>query len=202
MAVVRDLHLFPVLVRRIDEFLSEAECAEIVSRLDVGAFGAHGALVGNATSSFEHGFKESRHALDEIEESIKVKERISYQINVYARDFGMRPIGLGNSWVNIQRQGSGLDYHTHPLSIVSGVLYLEVDEASSKTTFCNPNPFIDMTVIHQPTSYTTTTASLVPTIGTLVLFPSWLKHGSIDRNESAERIVLSFNTRLQSNPGL
>jgi uncharacterized protein (TIGR02466 family) len=201
MAVIRDLNLFPVLVRRIDEFLAQTECAEIVSKLDAGAFGPHGALTGNATSSFDHGFKEARHALDEVEEVVKVKDRISYLINVYARDFGMRPIRLGNSWVNIQREGSGLDYHTHPLSIVSGVLYLKVDEASSKTTFCNPNPFIDVTVIHQPTSYTTRTASLQPTVGTLLLFPSWLRHGSIDRNESAERVVLSFNTRPESNPG-
>ncbi len=201
MAVVTDLNLFPVLVRRVDEFLAQNECAEIVSRLDASAFGSHGSLIGDAASSFDHGFKEARHALDEIEEFIKVKERIIYLINAYARDFGMRPVGLGNSWVNIQREGSGLEYHTHPLSIVSGALYLQVDEGSSKTTFCNPNPYVDMTLVQQATNYTTRTASLQPIVGTLVLFPSWLKHGSIDRNESAERIVLSFNTRPQSNPG-
>ncbi len=201
VAVETDLHLFPILVRRIDEFLSAAECAQIVSKLDARAFGSHGSLSGNASSSFDHGFNEGRHALDEVEETIPVKEEISRRVNLYARDFGMRPVGLGNSWVNIQREGSGLDYHTHPLSIVSGVLYLKVDDASSKTTFFNPNPFIDVTIVQQPTGYTTRTASLQPTVGTLVLFPSWLKHGSIDRNQSPERIVLSFNTRPQSNPG-
>jgi uncharacterized protein (TIGR02466 family) len=194
MAVVRDLNLFPVLVRRIDEFLTQGECAEIVAALDVSAFGPHGALIGNATSSFDHGFNKSRHAVDEVEKVVTVKDRILQQIETYAHDFGMRSVRLGNSWVNIQREGSRLDYHTHPLSIVSGVLYLKVDEASSKTTFCNPNPFIDVMVLREPTSYTTTTASLQPTVGSLVLFPSWLKHGSIDLNESPERVVLSFNT--------
>lgn len=194
MAIVRDLNLFPVLVRRIDEFLTQSECAQIVSALDVSAFGSHAALIGNATSSFNHRPDNSRRALDEVEDFVAVKDRILHHVAAYAHDFGMRPVRLGNSWVNIQREGSRLDYHTHPLSAVSGVLYLKVDEASSKTTFWNPNPFIDVMVLREPTSYTTTTASLLPTVGSLVLFPSWLKHGSIDQNASAERVVLSFNT--------
>ena len=197
MAVVRDLNLFPVLVRRIEEFLTQSECAEIVSNLDISTFSPHGALMGDATSSFNRGLKELRHALDEIEEVVSVKDRISHQVNTYARDFGMRPVRVDNSWVNIQRKGSRLDYHTHPLSMVSGALYLKVDEASSKITFLNPNPFIDVMVLREPTSYTTTTASLQPAAGSLVLFPSWLKHGSIDWNESAERVVLSLNAVYQ-----
>ncbi len=194
MATANDFGLFPVLIRLIDGFLTESECAEIVSKLDRGAVGPHGSLVGDAKSSFEEGLKKSRYVLDEIEEHVKIKERIFYQINVYARDFGTRPVTLDNSWVNIQRAGSKLSFHTHPLSIVSGALYLKVDEASSKITFCNPNPLVDMMPVLQPTNFTLKTASVTPSVGGLLLFPSWLKHGSLDPNRSAERVVLSFNT--------
>ncbi len=194
MPKVNDFDLFPVLIRSIEGFLTEAECAEIVSKLDLGALGPHGSLVGDARSSFEPGLKASRNVLDEIERYLKIKDRIFYQINVYARDFGTRPVRLDNSWINVQREGSKLSFHTHPLSIVSGALYLKVDKDSSKTTFCNPNPLVDMMPVLQPTNYTLKTASVAPALGSLLLFPSWLKHGALDRNRSVERVVLSFNT--------
>ena len=42
--------------------------------------------------------------------------------------------------------------------------------------------------------------SVKPNIGDLILFPSWLMHGSDnEKNKSNERLVLSFNTKYYEN---
>jgi uncharacterized protein (TIGR02466 family) len=160
-------------------------------------FGSHNALIGEAESSFHSGINASRFVIDDIDKFLSIKQAILYQTNVYARDFGTRPVTLGNSWINIQRRGSELGYHTHPLSVISGALYLKAGPGSSRIRFRSPNPFLDVTDVLTSTSYTSNTAYVGPTVGTLLLFPSWLKHGS-DENRSDERVVLSYNTTFDS----
>ncbi len=143
--VGNDLNLFPVLVRLVTDFLTESQCAAVVSRLSSIQFGPHSALMGDAVSSFQSGISESRSVIDEIEKFLAIKEQIVYQTNMYAHDFGTRPVVLGNSWINIQRKGSELGYHTHPQSVISGALYLKIDGDSSRIRFRNPNPFLDVT---------------------------------------------------------
>jgi uncharacterized protein (TIGR02466 family) len=193
MSGVNDLNLFPVLVRLVTDFLTEDQCGEIVSRMRSIRFGPHSALIGDAASSFHSEISESGFVIDEIEKYLSIKEKILHQTNVYARDFGTRPVGLGNSWINIQRRGSELGYHTHPLSVISGALYLKIDANGSRIRFRNPNPFLTVTDVLNSTAYTSNTTYIRPIVGTLLLFPSWLQHGS-DENMSDERVVLSFNT--------
>ena len=90
---------------------------------------------------------------------------------------------MQDSWCNIQGKDSTLDFHNHPNSVVSGIIFLKVDENSSKLVFQNP------------TSLTKEIHQITPKTGLLVMWPSYLRHGSGDSiNKSAERIVLSFNT--------
>ena len=61
--------------------------------------------------------------------------------------------------------------------------FLKADENSSKLVFQNP------------TSLTKEIHQITPTKGLMVMWPSYLRHGSGDSiNKSKERIVLSFNT--------
>ena len=90
---------------------------------------------------------------------------------------------MQDSWCNVQGEDSTLKYHKHPKSIISGVIFLKVDENSSKLVF--QNPF----------SFTKETYQITPTKGMMAMWPSFLMHGSGDSiNKSKERIVLSFNT--------
>jgi len=90
---------------------------------------------------------------------------------------------MQDSWCNVQGEDSTLKYHSHPKSIISGVIFLKADENSSKLVFKNP------------ASLTENTHQITPTKGLMVMWPSYLMHGSGDSvNKSAERIVLSFNT--------
>jgi uncharacterized protein (TIGR02466 family) len=83
----------------------------------------------------------------------------------------------------------------HPGSSISGVLYLKVDKNSSKIYFYNPNPYNVILRKKQHNINNYEYMFFQPEIGDLILFPSWLKHGSdVDENMSEERIALSFNT--------
>lgn len=113
----------------------------------------------------------------------------------YCEETGFNHCKLTNSWINFQKSNSSLIFHSHPLSHISGALYIKKEKNSPNLQFINPNPFI---------KYTSTDHSHFPTwkfitIDTLekdlILFPSWLEHGfeASNQNES-ERCVLSFNT--------
>ncbi len=173
--------------------MSADDCARIVAALGMLEFGPHDALTGDASSSFYPSILSSRYALDDIEEIVPIKQRLLVQLNEYARDYGMKAASIDNSWVNVQRPGSELSFHTHPSSMISGALYLKADAQSSKLGFANPNPYLEMTEVLSLTTYTFKIVSIQPATGSLFLFPSWLRHGSLGRNLSPERIVLSFN---------
>ena len=185
-----NINLFPTLVRKISNFLTNVECEEIVSKIDLSKFQNHKALRGSSVSN--HHIKKTE-TLDEIENYLKIKDRLQSEVDTYNSISGMRKAGIFNSWINIQYKGSELLKHTHPQCAVSGAVYLKVDSNSSKLFFYNPNPYIAITEADDYTPYTFDHIWITPNIGDLVLFPSWLTHGSNGINNSEERIVLSFN---------
>jgi hypothetical protein len=90
---------------------------------------------------------------------------------------------VSQSWCTIQGPDSKLKYHKHPQSIISGIIYLKVDDNSSKLVFQNP------------TSMEGETKEITPTKGLMLMWPSFLMHGSgTTINKSEERIILGFNT--------
>ena len=137
--------------------------------------------------------------LDFIDEQLKIrlKDRLQKITDDYVKDYGIRSCVISNSWVSYQYKNSILNEHTHPLSSISAALYLKADEHSSKLFFQNPNPFVKFTKSNSqnPTQYTYGHVWFQPKNGSMILFPSWLVHGSGgEKNLSDERIVLSFNT--------
>ena len=112
----------------------------------------------------------------------------------YADELGFDDVKITNSWFNIQRPGSVLKHHVHPESRVSAALCVQADEHSSKLYLENPNPFLNLI---RPDRYTEATFELAKYMlspGDLVLFPSWIKHGSgFETNESDLRVVISLN---------
>ena len=102
---------------------------------------------------------------------------------------------ITSSWFNIQKQNSSLKEHTHPLSVFSGILYIKCKEGSFDTYFFNPNPMLNFfTTMNKNTETSSEWVSFKPKAGTLLLFPSWLKHGSnFTKNKCSERVVISFN---------
>ncbi len=125
-----------------------------------------------------------------------IKNKILKKTAEYIKESGMECTNeMRNSWFNIQFKGGALGEHTHPFSMVSGALYINVDDKSSPLVFHNPNPCIYY-ISHL--DHTKESAyewfQLDPKIGDLVIFPSWLKHGSNQiQNGTKGRTVISFN---------
>ena len=191
MTQTEDLTVFPTLIRKVTNFLTDVECAEIVSKIDLSEFSAHNAFAGHAISTH---MSQTENSINSIDQYINIKDRLKLELEGYTKTTGFKKIVLANSWMSIQYKNSELQIHGHPMSAISGVIYLKVDENSSKLSFFNPNPFLSITEISNYTPYTFGKFWIAPEIGDLILFPSWLSHGSDGINNSDERIIISFNT--------
>lgn len=189
MSNTLNVKVFPTLIKYVNSFLNKKECEEIINLTLNKKLSSHLSLKGEAKST--HGLNSN--ILSNIKSNIV--ENINNKINEYAIDYGVRKLKLDNSWVNIQNKNSILNKHSHPDSIVSGALYLKVDKNSSKIYFYNPNTYLTFVNVLKQTEFSCENYYFTPQLGDLILFPSWLMHGSNDeKNNSIERIVLSFNT--------
>lgn len=197
--IVHDYSLFPVPVSYYSNFLPP-ELAEniknyiLTEKADVGK--KNDVLHGDAKTSY---MNTDEHAtfIQDVTENVpgcsKFSSNLLECINDFTSKLNFPVCTLGNSWFNVQEPGSMLLRHAHisvhGIELVSGAIYINVDENSSSMTFENPNPYI----ILSPGNYYTFTVK--PKIGDLLLFPSWLMHQSLDSNMTKNRIVISFNAR-------
>jgi uncharacterized protein (TIGR02466 family) len=189
MSNTLNVKVFPTLIKYVSNFLNEKELNQIIKLTLNKKLSSHLSLKGKATST--HGLNSD--ILSNVDNNIV--EKIKNKINEYAVDYGVRKLKLDNSWINIQNKNSVLNKHSHPDSIVSGALYLKVDKNSSKIYFYNPNTYLTFVNVFKQTEFSCENYFFTPQIGDLILFPSWLMHGSNnEENNSIERIVLSFNT--------
>ena len=188
------LKLFPTPVNYYREVLALDQLEAIYQHCVQADAGQHGAFVGDVKSSFG---KTSR-LIEDLEARYQIlkglRNGLADLLKDYAAELGFENVDITNSWFNIQRPGSVLKHHVHPEARVSGALCIQADEKSSKLFLENPNPFLNLI---RPDRYTEATFEfakfkLMP--GDLVLFPSWIKHGSgFEANESQARVVVSIN---------
>ena len=168
---------------------------DYILRVKVTEGRKHGALTGDAYSL--HSSNIHTDIIQEITENVvgcsKLLNNIQDCVNYFASSINYPDCVLDNSWFNIQKPGSVLRRHSHigpnNSALISGALYINVDDKSSDITFENPNPYI----IADPSDRFAYT--LKPNIGDLILFPAWLIHLSKEPNMSDERIVISFNVK-------
>jgi len=192
---MQDYNLFPTLVRRIENFLSKEE----IDRINAYKpnLSPHNALSGNAISS--HSVKSV--ILSDMNHIVSLNDRICEIVNEFRKQYGIMKLEIDNSWMNVQEPDSKLNFHSHPDSVISGAIYVNVDDDSSKLYFYNPNPYVDyVNYFNDPEMHTYLnykTIYLKPNNGDLILFPSWIRHGSEDLNKTIHRTVISFNTKYE-----
>ena len=191
---------FPTLIVEEPNFISEEECNSLKKLIDYNKSYLlnHECLTNGKSShllSAELG-SFTDNILDKTNNSIKKR------ILEYAKDYAVCTgysikNTIDSSWFNIQYQDSILKEHTHPFSTISGILFIKCDNNSSPIVFHNPNPYISIAVTkakRQKSTFELLSFNAIPK--TLLLFPSWLKHGSNNiHNLSKERIVISFNIK-------
>ena len=119
-----------------------------------------------------------------ISEYIRTHEKLEFD---YASE--LEASVISSSWFNILGKGHKVDRHRHvdswddrEGSVVSGAYYPYVDEGSAPLVFTFP----EKKVIEMPCSS-----------GSLVIFPSWLDHHTLE-NKTDKRVTVSFNTVRKS----
>jgi len=112
-----------------------------------------------------------------------------------AREGSPYSISMSDSWLNITRKGNYHNFHIHAHHSISGVYYHKMNPNMGGITFRNPNPIMsNMMFPEGPISPNMIT--MVPEEGSLIIFPSWLEHGTQKNNTDEERITLSFNINI------
>jgi len=177
--------LFPTLVLYFPEFINSKECNKIFKLLKTKKlYDHHTVIKGKST----HGYATNILSEISIDLNKPVKE-YSDQSRIQITN------KINDSWFNIQDKESVLKEHIHPNSILSGGLFINVGKKASKLYFHNPNPFVSYTKKKEPLNdYSYDWYFFNPKKGDLIIFPSWLKHGSnLNKNFYKDRTVISFN---------
>ena len=179
-----ELDLFPTLVIVKTGFI-DFETRNRLLNVKTTMF-KHPAVSGNGVSSYQMKY-------DILTNEKELKYKINRELKNCSIKMGIHEQVIYNTWVNTQHEGSSLKFHQHPRSNISGALYLDVNTGCSPLKFLNPNPHIFMQVNKNNTKYNNEYMNIQPENGTLILFPSWLPHGS-EINQTTRK-VLSFNSR-------
>lgn len=93
--------------------------------------------------------------------------------------------------------------HTHPNSIISGILYL-TDHPSAGTQFFLPSPWhwIDSFMkIGKDSASTNVMTTVSPKKGKIIFFPSNLQHNTLPNLTSTTRYTIAFNTFISGTIG-
>jgi hypothetical protein len=112
---------------------------------------------------------------------------------------------ITNSWATKNLTNVDHHKHSHPNSIFSGVFYFQAEEnASPMTVHCKSPIFKNFALNYHYSGYSMFNSgdwSFPVQTGTLIVFPSWLEHGSL-KNESLEpRHLIGFNSFVRGKFG-
>tara|TARA_B100000989_G_scaffold295766_1_gene277477 strand:- start:1913 stop:2509 length:597 start_codon:yes stop_codon:yes gene_type:complete len=108
-------------------------------------------------------------------------------------------VKINNMWAIINTGGSANLRHQHGNSTISGAYYVRAPENSGDIVFYDPRPapvYSHPNVIN-PNLLNAQVNGIKPKEGALVLFPSYLDHSVNENLSNSERIVVSFNIRIQ-----
>lgn len=101
---------------------------------------------------------------------------------------------ITQSWLTRSLKGQSHHPHTHPNSIISGALYINLAAKDGITFFRNEDNLWYELIRKEDTYYNASRYFIATAVGDLVLFPSNVRHGVYAVTEDIERISLSFNT--------
>jgi uncharacterized protein (TIGR02466 family) len=128
-------------------------------------------------------------------------------IDVYSKDLCKvsDSFYITNSWTTMNTTGVGHRRHTHPNSIISGVFYFDADEKTAPATFhCKSPIFKDHAFDYHYTDHTVFNSSnwsFPVKTGSVIVFPSWVEHGSLPNEVSSSRRLIGFNSFVRGKFG-
>ena len=101
---------------------------------------------------------------------------------------------ITQSWLTLSGKDQAHHIHTHPNSVVSGVLYINLAQVDGINFYRDEDQNWFELLRNEETYYSATQYFIQASIGDLLLFPSNIRHGVPPVREDIERTSLSFNT--------
>ena len=140
--------------------------------------------------------KETQNFISYISPSI---EQVMIDMNW---DREMQLVKINNMWAIINIGGSANLRHQHGNSTISGAYYVRAPKNCGDIVFYDPRPapVFSHPNASSPNSLNAQVNGITPKEGALVLFPSYLDHSVNENLSNDERIVISFNIRIQIKP--
>lgn len=105
------------------------------------------------------------------------------------------------SWLTLSRKGESHHAHTHPNSVVSGVLYINLAPNDGISFHRNEDNVWHELVAAQENYFNAKRYFVNTKVGDIVLFPSHVLHGVREVQDNIERVSLSFNSFFSGNIG-
>ena len=125
-----------------------------------------------------------------------IKNFLGESVNKFTTDVlqSKQRLVITQCWANRNPKGSKHHEHVHPNSIISGVMYFQINEKLPPIQFAKTNQDA-MKLDPEKYNHVNSESFMLPCKpGELILFPSSLKH-SVPINQGEEdRISVSFNT--------
>ena len=127
---------------------------------------------------------EINNRLEALRNTLEFKDELSLKVD--------------SMWININHPYSYNSLHIHPNSYISGVYYVKVPENSGSLVLKHPTRlqsiFTPTNVLKNYNENNSSNWSIIPEVGKLVLFPSWLEHEVTQNMSGEDRISIAFNT--------
>lgn len=149
-----------------------------------------------------HRETKERHILD-LPQFLGLKKQVQDHVDTFAfkilecqKDIAWQ---ITTSWVNEVVKGGYSSMHTHANSLISGVMYLNVDERSGGIAFHKEPSYKPLwydTVridFDETTDFTTDASVFIPAHNDILIFPSTLAHSVLINESDIIRYSLAFN---------
>jgi len=110
---------------------------------------------------------------------------------------------LGNMWINVNKKNHYNGLHDHPNCHISGVFWIKIPKNSGKISFQTPRCFERSRLLQtipeklKEKFFVSESWNISPQEGTILLFPSDLKHEVFPNQSDEDRISIAFNLNFQ-----
>lgn len=108
-------------------------------------------------------------------------------------------INFQDSWYHITKNGGYHDIHDHGESTWCGIFYVDIGESDAYNANGINRFYSPLDVRQEPgmEHLALNNHDVTPTNGKLVIFPGFLKHSAVPYYGTKDRIVVSFNAKVE-----
>jgi len=123
-----------------------------------------------------------------------IEEHLAQYMRTVFNTSNQVQLQITQSWLTLAGKGQSHHVHTHPNSVVSGVLYINLAQQDCISFYRNEDNIWYELIRQQDNYFNASQYFVQSSVGDLLLFPSNVRHGVREVTADIQRVSLSFNT--------